>query len=114
LGETTASDRRIDHVSVDSLRPDAANPRRISDAELEALTRSTREFGFIDPVIAGREDGTVIGGHQRLLAARKLGLKSGRVVYVDLPVEQARLLNLALTKISGAWTRSCSRACSRT
>ncbi|MDZ4278005.1 MAG: site-specific DNA-methyltransferase [Dehalococcoidia bacterium] len=93
----------VKHVPVDSLKPDAANPRRISDAELETLTRSIQQFGFIDPVIARREDGLVVGGHQRLLAARKLGLKAVPVVYVDLSLEQARLLNLALNKISGEW-----------
>ena len=45
----------------------------------------------------------VVGGHQRLLAARKLGLKQVPVVLVDLPEEQAHLLNLALNKISGTW-----------
>jgi len=94
---------QIEHVPIDTLRPDPANPRRISDAELEALTRSVREFGLVDPVIARREDGTVVGGHQRLVAARKLGLRSVPVVFVDLTVEQARLLNLALNRISGAW-----------
>ena len=91
------------HVPIDDLRPDPANPRRISDAELESLTRSIRRFGFVDPVIARREDKSVIGGHQRLLAARRLGLASVPVVLVDLPAEQARLLNLALNKISGSW-----------
>lgn len=97
------SELQIEQVPVDALRPDPANPRRISDAELEALTRSIREFGFVDPIIARREDGTVIGGHQRLVAARKLGLEAVPVIYVDLPLEQARLLNLALNKISGDW-----------
>ena len=45
----------------------------------------------------------VIGGHQRLLAARQLGLKTVPVIFVDLPPEQAHLLNLALNKISGSW-----------
>ena len=98
-----ASALQIEHVPLDSLHPDPANPRRISDAELEALTRSIQQFGFVDPVIARREDGAVVGGHQRLLAARKLGLKTVPVVYVDLSLEQARLLNLALNKISGSW-----------
>lgn len=93
----------IDHVSIDSLQLDPANPRRMADAELEMLTRSIREFGFVDPVIARREDGVVVGGHQRLLAARKLGMKTVPVVYVDLTLEQARLLNLALNKISGSF-----------
>ena len=91
------------HVPIDDLRPDPANPRRISDAELDSLTRSIRQFGFVDPVIARLDDKSVIGGHQRLLAARRLGLASVPVILVDLPAEQARLLNLALNRISGSW-----------
>ncbi|MHB8674666.1 MAG: site-specific DNA-methyltransferase [Candidatus Limnocylindrales bacterium] len=93
----------IEHDAIDDLRPDAANPRRISDAELEALTRSVREWGFVQPVLVRRADRTVIGGHQRLLAARKLGIKTVPVIFLDLAVEQARLLNLALNRISGTW-----------
>ena len=91
----------ITHLPIEDLRPDPANPRRISDEELESLTRSIREFGLIDPIIARKEDKVVIGGHQRLLAARKLGMKQVPVVLVDLSKEQARLLNLALNRISG-------------
>jgi len=93
----------MEQVAIDELRPDPANPRRISDAELEALTRSLREFGFVQPVLARRSDKTVIGGHQRLLAARRLGYKTVPVIFLDLTTEQARLLNLALNKISGTW-----------
>lgn len=99
----TTQQLQIEHVPIGKLRPDPANPRRISDQELEALTRSIREFGFIDPVIARREDKTVIGGHQRLLAARRLGYQTVPVVFVDLSMEQARLLNIALNKISGSF-----------
>ncbi len=45
----------------------------------------------------------MVGGHQRLVAARKLGLKSVPVVYLDVSPEQGRLLNLALSRISGQW-----------
>ena len=50
---------QIEQLPIDELRPDPANPRRISDQELETLTRSISEFGFIDPIIArtGRQDG---------------------------------------------------------
>ena len=94
---------QIEQLSIDELRPDPANPRRISDQELETLTRSISEFGLIDPIIARREDKMVIGGHQRLLAARKLGYKTVPVVLTDLTVEQAHLLNIALNKISGSF-----------
>jgi ParB-like chromosome segregation protein Spo0J len=93
----------IEHLPIDELRPDLANPRRISDEELEALTRSINEFGLVDPIIARAEDKTVIGGHQRLVAARRLGMKSVPVILTDLSQEQARLLNLALNKVSGTW-----------
>ncbi len=93
----------IEQVPIGDLRPDPFNPRRISDGELETLVRSVREFGLVDPIIARREDLTVIGGHQRLVAARKLGLETVPVIYVDLSPEQAKLLNLALNKISGEW-----------
>lgn len=99
----TAAPFELQHLPIDEIHFDPRNPRRISDTELEALTRSIREFGFIDPVIARREDHLVIGGHQRLLAARRLGLQTVPVVLVDLSLEQARLLNLALNKISGTW-----------
>jgi len=93
----------VEEVPIDLLRPDPANPRRIGDEELDALERSLRQFGFVQPVLARREDRTVIGGHQRLIAARRLGLATVPVTYLDLSIEQARLLNLALNKISGSW-----------
>ena len=101
--KTKTAEIQIEQIPIDELRPDPANPRRISDEELEALTRSLREFGLIDPIIARREDKTVIGGHQRLLAARRLGYKTVPVVFADLSQEQARLLNIALNKISGSF-----------
>jgi ParB-like chromosome segregation protein Spo0J len=94
---------KVEQVPIDQLRPDPANPRRIPEAQLDALTRSLQQFGFLQAVLARREDNTVIGGHQRLLAARRLGYKTVPVTYVDLTLEQARVLNLALNKVSGEW-----------
>jgi DNA modification methylase len=93
----------VEQVPLDQLRPDPANPRRIGDDELDSLERSLRQFGFVQPVLARKEDRTVIGGHQRLLAARRLGLTTVPVTWLDLSVEQSRLLNLALNKVSGSW-----------
>ena len=93
----------IEQVPIDSLHPDPANPRRISEEELDSLERSIRQFGFVQPVLARREDGVVIGGHQRLVAARRLGLTTVPVCFLDLSIEQARLLNLALNKIGGSF-----------
>ena len=94
---------RIEHIPVDDLHPDPSNPRRIDDTELDALTESIRAFGFVDPVIGRRKDQRVIGGHQRLLAARRLGLQTVPVIFVDLDDDLAHLLKLALNRISGDW-----------
>jgi len=93
----------VEEVSIDLLRHDPANPRKISEEELNSLERSIRQFGFVQPVLARRQDGVVIGGHQRLAAARRLGFTTVPVIWLDISVEQARLLNLALNKISGSW-----------
>ncbi len=93
----------VEQVPIDLLRPDPANPRRIGDEELDALERSIRQFGFVEPVLARKEDHVVIGGHQRLVAARRLGLATVPVTFLDLSIEQARLLNLALNQITGSW-----------
>jgi ParB-like chromosome segregation protein Spo0J len=97
------TDLQIVHVPINDLHPDPANPRKISAEELDRLTRSLREFGFLQPVIARHDDHVVIGGHQRLVAARRIGLKTVPVIFVDLSPEQSHLLNLALNRISGDW-----------
>jgi DNA modification methylase len=96
-----ASPLRVQHVAIDKLKPDPANPRRISDTELEALTRSIAEFGFVEPVLVRKQDRVVVAGHQRLTAARKLGLKTVPAILLNITPEQAKLLNVALNKISG-------------
>jgi DNA modification methylase len=90
-------------VPIEDLRPDPANPRRIDEDELAALTRSLRRWGVVQPVLARRDDKTIVGGHQRLLAARRLGMETVPVIWLDLDVEQSRLLNLALNRINGEW-----------
>ena len=96
----------VEQRAIDELHPDPANPRQIDERELEALTRSLDRFGFVEPVLVRTADSVVIGGHQRLVAARRLGLTKVPVIHLDLPPDQARLLNLALNRISGNWDES--------
>jgi DNA modification methylase len=101
MTSTTPTIMAIEEAPTDSLYPDPANPRRITEKDLEALTRSINEFGLVDPIVARRETRVIIGGHQRLVAARKLGLRTVPVIFLELTEERARLLNIALNKISG-------------
>lgn len=67
------------------------------------LERSIDHFGLVDPIIVRRQDNTIIGGHQRLLAAQRLGRTQVPVVFLDLTPEKAKLLSLALNRIQGHW-----------
>ena len=100
---TTTSPLQVEELPIADLHPDPGNPRRIGEDELAALTRSIATFGVVDPVLARRADRRVIAGHQRLVAARRAGLTTVPVILLDLPVEDARLLNVALNQIGGEW-----------
>ncbi len=93
----------IEHVPLGRLVLDPANPRRITDGMLDALSASVGEFGLIQPILARRADSTVIAGHQRLVAARRQGLPTVPVIWLDLSPQRARLLALALNRIAGTW-----------
>ncbi|MCJ7822331.1 MAG: ParB N-terminal domain-containing protein, partial [Armatimonadetes bacterium] len=93
----------VTHVPIAHLRAASHNPRHMLASELEKLKRSITEFGFVEPVVVRKEDNTVIGGHQRLEAAKALGMQTVPVVYVDVTEAQAKALNLALNKIQGEW-----------
>jgi len=96
----------IVNVPIKDLIPNEKNPRRITKRELQKLMRSIEEFGFVDPIIVNKNKARyniIIGGHQRVEAAKKLKLTEVPVTYVDMNAEKEQLLNIALNEISGEW-----------
>lgn len=95
----------IAHVKPSSLKPAPYNPRTMSDEARARLTRGIDAFGLVDPIIARKSDKMVIGGHQRLEAAKALKLATVPVVYVDVDDSQAAALNVLLNNPSaqGEW-----------
>jgi DNA modification methylase len=79
------------------------NPRTISGHDLDALRRSLRFFGTVEPIVVNRRSGRIVGGHQRVKAAEAEGIESLPTVYVDLDEPSERQLNLALNRIHGTW-----------
>ena len=69
-------------VSIDRLVPYANNARTHSKEQINKLRSSLREFGFINPVIIGRDYG-IIAGHGRVMAAREEGINEVPCVFVD-------------------------------
>jgi ParB-like chromosome segregation protein Spo0J len=64
---------KIEHVEIESLIPYARNSRTHSDAQTAQIAASIKEFGFTNPVLIDQEGG-IIAGHGRVMAARKLKL----------------------------------------
>jgi DNA modification methylase len=61
------------------LIPNPRNPRTHNDAQVAQIAASMREWGWTIPVLVD-EEGNVIAGHGRILAARKLGLDEAPVM----------------------------------
>ena len=56
-----------------NLMPYANNSRTHSEAQIEQVANSIREFGFLNPVITDGDNG-IIAGHCRVMAAERVGL----------------------------------------
>ena len=58
---------------ISSLIPYANNSRTHSDEQVNQVASSIKEFGFTNPVLID-EQGGIIAGHGRVMAAKKLGV----------------------------------------
>jgi DNA modification methylase len=63
---------QIVYMPLETLVPYAKNSRTHSDEQVSQIAASIREFGWTNPVLID-ELGTIIAGHGRVMAARKLG-----------------------------------------
>jgi DNA modification methylase len=90
----------VERWPLDRLRPYAHNPRTHSDGQVAQIAASIVEFGWTNPVpVSG--DGTVIAGHGRLEAARRLGLTDVPVLVLDhLSEAQRRAYVIADNKLA--------------
>jgi len=77
------------------------NPRTISGQSLDALRRSMRQFGVVQPIVVNRRSRRIVGGHQRVHAAALEHIATLPVLYVDLDDAGEKQLNLALNRIQG-------------
>ncbi len=91
---------RIELWPVDRLQPYARNARTHSEAQVEQIAASIREFGFTNPILVDSADG-IIAGHGRLMAAKRLELGQVPVIVLDhLSEEQRRAYILADNKLA--------------
>lgn len=66
---------QIKELNTDDLIPYINNSRTHDEVQVNQIAASIKEFGFLNPVIVDGEHG-IIAGHGRVMAAKKLGLKT--------------------------------------
>lgn len=70
---------KVEQWSIDKLVPYARNSRTHSDEQINQIAASIKEWGWTTPVLVD-ENGGIIAGHGRTLAAQKLKIKEIPVV----------------------------------
>jgi ParB-like chromosome segregation protein Spo0J len=88
------------------LIPAEYNPRHLSQEQAEHLEASLKRFGAVDPAIINTHPdrkNIIIGGHQRLKTAQRLGWETFPCVELELDKEKERELNIRLNKNTGGW-----------
>lgn len=83
--------------------PAPYNPRSISKAEKSKLKASIRKYGLQRPIVWNRRTNYIVGGNQTWLVLKEMGIEEEDFIAVDMPLEEEKLLNMALNKISGEW-----------
>jgi len=73
---------KVERRAVEDLVPYARNARTHSDEQVDQIAASIREWGWTVPILVD-EDGTIIAGHGRILAAQKLGIDEVPAMVAD-------------------------------
>lgn len=89
---------KVENVAVSKLIPYAKNTKKHDDKQIANVAESIKQYGFVQPIVIDK-DNTVVIGHCRLLAAKKLKLKEVPCVCVDdLTPEQVKALRIVDNK----------------
>jgi len=99
----------VEQWPIDRLIEYARNPRK-NDAVVDQMAGAIREFGFRIPIVA-KSDGSVVDGHLRLKAARKLGLTEVPVALADeITDAQIKAFRLLVNR-SANWSEGIQNFC---
>lgn len=91
---------KVEMLAPETLVPYAKNSRTHSPEQVDQIVASIREFGFTNPILIA-EDGTIIAGHGRVVAASKIGMKTVPCLRLaGLSEEQRRAYIIADNKLA--------------
>jgi len=88
---------KIQQIDIDKIIPYINNPRK--NLNSDKVASSIKEFGFQQPIVVDK-DMSIIVGHTRYEAAKKLDLKTVPVVIADLPPLKAKAYRIADNRLN--------------
>ena len=89
----------LENWEIEKIVEYARNPRK-NDHAVDKIAAAIREFGFRVPILA-KSDGSLVDGHLRLKAAKKLGLKTVPVMLCDDMTEaQIKAFRISVNKVA--------------
>lgn len=97
--------QRIEHISLSTLTPHPQNSRTHSDAQVLQVAASIEQFGFRGCIVIDETD-TILAGHGRALAMRRLGrdtIPCQRVTGLSDAEKRAYLLADNQTGLNSEW-----------
>jgi len=87
----------IQEIEIDKIIPYINNPRK--NLNIDKVASSIKEFGFQQPIVIDKTN-TIIVGHTRFEAAKKLGITKVPVQIADLSETQARAYRIADNRLN--------------
>lgn len=93
-------DYKVEFVNISDIKMYSNNAKKHDDEQVNRIAKSIKEFGFRQNLVI-EDNGTIVIGHGRYLAAKKLGLTELPCIRVsNLTDEQIKALRLADNKVA--------------
>ena len=87
---------KIEYLPIEQLKPYNKNTRKHQDLDIDNIAMSIEQFGMCDAIGIWGKDNVIVEGHGRMLACKKLGIKTVPCVRLDhLTDEQRRKYAIA-------------------
>ncbi len=88
---------KIQELELNKIKPYENNPRK--NLNYDKVAKSIKDFGFQQPIVVDK-DMSIIVGHTRYEAAKRLDLKTVPVVIADLPPLKAKAYRIADNRLN--------------
>ena len=81
---------RIEYLAINSLTPYERNNKKHENFDVEQIAKSITKYGMLDPIGIWGENNTIVEGHGRVLACKKLGMQTVPCIRLDELTDEQR------------------------